>query len=72
MNFIGNAVLSSGSWQGAVLAGGVSQHLEEYLGADSALEKFKNKGKMTQRMENVPLRLLIDPTAPLIGAASSN
>ena len=72
MNFIGNAVLSSGSWQGAVLAGGVSQHLKEYLSANSALEKFKNKGKMTQRMENVPLRLLIDPTAPLIGAASSN
>lgn len=72
MNFIGNAVLSSGSWQGAVLAGGVSQHLKTYLGTESALEKFKNKGKMTQRMENVPLRLLIDPTAPLIGAASSN
>ena len=72
MSFIGNAVLSSGSWHGAVLAGGVSQHLKEYLGADSALEKFKNKGKMTKRMENVPLRLLIDPTAPLIGAASSN
>ena len=29
MNFIGNAVLSSGSWQGAVLAGGVSQHLKD-------------------------------------------
>jgi len=72
MNFIGNAVLASGSWQGAVLAGGVSRHLEPYLSAPSAIERFTRKGKMQSRMERVPLRLLIDSTAPLIGAASSS
>ena len=72
MSFIGNAVLASGSWQGAVLAGGVSQHLQPYLSTPSAIERFTRKGKMQSRMERVPLRLLIDSTAPLIGAASSS
>lgn len=71
MNFIGNTVLASGSWQGAVLAGGVTQHLLPYLSRPSAIERFTRKGKMQSRMERVPLRLLIDSTAPLIGAASS-
>ncbi|WP_051279169.1 glucokinase [Hellea balneolensis] len=72
MNFIGNTVLASGSWQGAVLAGGVSQHLLPYLSKPSAIERFTGKGKMESRMARVPLRLLIDSTAPLIGAASSS
>jgi len=72
MNFTGNAVLASGSWQGAVLAGGVSRHLQPYLSLPSALERFNNKGKMQSRMERVPLRLLVDPTAPLIGAAATS
>ena len=70
MNFIGNAVLASGSWQGAVLAGGVSQHLKPYLNTSAALGHFNDKGKMQSRMERVQLRLLMDSTAPLIGAAS--
>ena len=70
MNFTGNAVLASGSWQGAVLAGGVSKHLQPYLTTPAALERFNNKGKMRSRMERVQLRLLVDSTAPLIGAAS--
>ena len=72
MNFTGNAVLASGSWQGAVIAGGVSQHLQPYLSTPSALERFNNKGKMQSRMERAPLRLLIDSTAPLIGAAATS
>jgi len=72
MSFIGNSVLASGSWQGAVLAGGVSQHLQPYLSQPSAIEHFTRKGKMQSRMERVPLRLLTDSTAPLIGAASSS
>ena len=72
MSFIGNAVLSSGAWQGAVIAGGVSQHLRPYLSRPEAIERFNDKGKMQSRMERVPLRLLLDPTAPLIGAASSS
>ena len=72
MSFIGNAVLSSGAWHGAVLAGGVSQHLHPYLTTPAALERFNDKGKMHSRMLRVPLRLLMDQTAPLIGAASSS
>lgn len=71
MNFIGNAVLASGSWRGAVIAGGVSQHLQPYFDTPKARERFNNKGKMQSRMERVPLRLLIDSTAPLIGAAAA-
>jgi len=72
MNFTGNAVLASGSWQGAVIAGGVSQHLRPYLSLPSAVERFNDKGKMQPRMERVPLRLLVDSTAPLIGAAATS
>ena len=72
MSFTGNAVLASGSWQGAVIAGGVSRHLQPYLSTPSALERFNNKGKMQSRMERVQLRLLVDSTAPLIGAAATS
>ncbi len=72
MGFIGDAVLASGAWSGAVLAGGVSQHLKEYLATPEALSYFCNKGAMTHRMANVPLSLLIDNRAPLIGAAFSD
>lgn len=72
MNFIGNAVLASGSWRNAVIAGGVSQHLQPYLNTPMALERFHNKGKMRSRMERVRLSLLVDPTAPLIGAAATS
>jgi len=72
MSFTGNAVLASGSWQGAVIAGGVSKHLQPYLSLPSAIERFNHKGKMQSRMERVPLRLLIDSTAPLIGAAATS
>lgn len=71
MNFTGNAVLECGSWQDEVIAGDVSQHLEPYLSTPSALERFNKKGKMQSCMERVPLRLLIDSTAPLIGAAAT-
>jgi len=72
MSFIGNAVLSSGAWDGAVIAGGVSQHLHPYLTRPEALARFNEKGQMQARMERVPLRILLDQTAPLIGAASSS
>ena len=72
MSFIGNAVLSSGAWNGAVIAGGVSQHLHPYLSRPEALARFNEKGQMQARMARVPLRILIDQTAPLIGAASSS
>lgn len=72
MGFIGDAVLAAGAWSGAVLAGGVSQHLKEYLATQEALSYFCNKGAMSHRMANVPLSLLIDNRAPLIGAAFSD
>jgi len=72
MGFIGDAVVASGAWSGAVLAGGVSQHLKEYLATPSALAYFNTKGAMTQRIRKLPLSLLIDNRAPLIGAACSD
>lgn len=72
MGFIGDAVLASGAWGGAVLAGGVSQHLKNYLATPDALSYFYTKGAMTSRMRDVPLSLLIDNSAPLIGAAFSD
>jgi len=72
MGFIGDAVVASGAWSGAVLAGGVSQHLKEYLATPTAMAYFNTKGAMTHRMRKVPLSLLIDNSAPLIGAACSD
>lgn len=69
MGFIGDAVLATGAWSGAVLAGGVSQHLSDYLATPEALSQFYSKGAMTSRMKRVPLSLLTDNRAPLIGAA---
>lgn len=68
-SFAGNAVLSSGAWQGAVIGGGVSKHLRPYIERPEAIERFYLKGKMTERMKAVSARLILNDKAPLYGAA---
>ena len=70
MTALGDLVLANGALAGAVLAGGVSERLASYLTAESALERFYERGRNSRFIANCPIWLLTEATAPLIGAGA--
>lgn len=66
----GDLVLANGGRGGAVLAGGVSEHLIDYLTEPEALHRFTNRAKNTAYLETCPIHLLQRADAPLLGAAA--
>lgn len=66
----GDLVLANGARGGVVLAGGVSEYLIEFLREDDAIERFVERGRNRAYMEPLPIRVLTDPKAPLIGAGA--
>ncbi|NNC37258.1 MAG: glucokinase [Hyphomonadaceae bacterium] len=69
MGALGDMALVYGARGGVVLAGGVSERLIDYIAAPKAMSRFMNRGHMSSYLENMPIRLLQNPAAPLIGAA---
>ena len=65
-----DAVLAFGARGGCVIAGGVAERLAAYLAEPAALARFDAHGPMTDYLAAVEIRLLVDPNAPLIGAAA--
>lgn len=65
----GDGALAIGARGGVVIAGGVAERLERWLSAPEALARFRDRGPMAAYMAAIPIRLLRDPLAPLIGAA---
>ena len=66
----GDLVLANGARGGVVLAGGVSEHLIDFLQDDEAIERFVERGRNRAYMAPLPIRLMTDPQAPLIGAGA--
>ncbi|MGD2131922.1 MAG: glucokinase [Maricaulaceae bacterium] len=69
MAALGDAALLAGARGGAVAAGGVSVALKDYLRAPEALARFEAHGPMSNYLAEIPVRLLTDQSAALIGAA---
>jgi len=70
MGALGDLALSGGTRGGIVMAGGVSERMLEFLTAESAMQRFLERGDYTKYMEDIEIRLLTHPHAALIGAAA--
>jgi len=70
MGAVGDGVLMTGARGGAVLTGGVAERMEKWLKAPDAIERFYNRGGQSKYMRDIPVHVMGDPHAPLIGAAA--
>lgn len=69
MGACGDMALTNGARGAVILAGGVSQSLERFLAAPSALARFQARGPLSSFLQSTPVHLLLDPFAALRGAA---
>lgn len=67
---VGDIALAHGA-QAVVLAGGLGARLAEKLPSSLFMERFGDKGRFAQRMRAMPIHLLTDTRAGLIGAAAA-
>lgn len=65
----GNLALKSLPLGGLYVAGGIAPKIQQALIKGEFLRAYLNKGRMTKAIEHIPLRLVLDPQAPLLGAA---
>lgn len=68
---VGDAVLSTGARGGVVLGGGILPKIKGLFLASDFANRFVQKAAMQKYMASVPVRLVIEETAALIGAAAS-
>lgn len=66
----GNLALTSLAFGGIYLAGGISAKLADDLRASSFLQAFADKGRMRNLLEHIPIKLIINESAGLLGAES--
>lgn len=60
-------VLASG---GVFIGGGIAPKILPQLRRPEFMEGFASKGRLREMMEKIPVKVMLDPRAPLIGAAS--
>ena len=70
LDALGDAALINGTRGGVVITGGVAERLVDWLAKPSALSRFFQRGPMSHYMEPIPIRLLMQGDAALIGAAA--
>lgn len=70
MGATGDLVLANGALGGVVLAGGVSERISDFLKTGEARQRFVSRGPMSHYLEDCPVWLMREATAPLIGAAA--
>lgn len=70
MGAMGDMAMIYGAKGGAVLAGGVSERLIDFIDTDKARARFRNRGPMNDYIADIPVHLLLNHAAPLFGAAA--
>jgi glucokinase len=65
----GDFALATLALGGVYLAGGIAPDILPVLRAGSFLEGFRAKGRMRDLLAEVPISVIVDPLAPLLGAA---
>jgi glucokinase len=70
LDALGDAALINGTRGGVVITGGVAERLVDWLAQPKALSRFFERGPMSHYMEPIPIRLLMEGEAALIGAAA--
>lgn len=64
----GNIALSTLCYGGLYIAGGIAPQIIDVIKAGNFMRKFKDKGRMSSLLENIPLSVIIDPDIGLKGA----
>jgi len=65
----GNLALQMMTRGGVFIGGGVAPEILSLLKSDLFLEAFRDKGKFREFMEQVPVKVVMNKRAPLLGAA---
>lgn len=65
----GNLVLKALAVGGVFVGGGIAPKLLPALRAPHFVEAFLDKGRMAGLMRSIPIHVVLDPRAPLLGAA---
>lgn len=66
----GNLALQYFATGGVYLGGGIAPAILPALGRGEFLSAFVDKGRMRNLLSRIPVMVILDPTAPLLGAAS--
>ncbi len=70
LDALGDAALINGTRGGVVITGGVAERIVDWLSKPKALARFFERGPMSHYMKPIPIRLLMESQAALIGAAA--
>ena len=65
----GNLALKGLALGGVVVAGGIAPRILPLLRDGAFLSAFRDKGRLAALMDRIPLRVAMNPSAPLLGAA---
>lgn len=64
----GNLALATGATGGVYVAGGIAPRILETLRAGAFLAAFRDKGRMAELLQRIPLRIIVGPNVGLRGA----
>ena len=64
----GNLALTSLPFRGLYIAGGIAPRLIEQIKQSQFLEKFRDKGRMSNMMKDFPVHIIMNTDVGLIGA----
>jgi glucokinase len=65
----GNLALKTLAVGGVIVGGGIAPRIIDWIAAGPFMTAFKDKGRLSPLMEAIPVRIAINPKAPVIGAA---
>lgn len=65
----GNLALKALALGGVLVGGGIAPRILPRLAAGGFLAAFRDKGRLEPLMIDIPVRVVLDPRAPLVGAA---
>ncbi|MDI7274970.1 MAG: glucokinase [Anaerolineae bacterium] len=66
----GNLALTLMATGGVYLGGGIPPRILQKLADGTFLRAFRDKGRLSAVVERIPVRVIVNPEAPLLGAAS--
>jgi glucokinase len=65
----GNLALKAMAVGGVLVGGGIAPRILPALAAGGFVTAFRDKGRLAALMDDIPIRVALDPRAPLLGAA---
>jgi glucokinase len=65
----GNLALAAVATGGVFVGGGIAPKILERIKAGGFMEAFTSKGRLSPLLENMPVKVILDPEAGLMGAA---